>query len=62
MREVTKDQFFAIVNPMDVVLRSERDATFWETRSRQIVGKSTPGYSCRDTEGRYTEQKQWFLN
>ena len=61
MRQVTKEQFFAVMNPQDVRLRSERDATFWETPSRRVIGRSTPGYMCRDSEDNYTDRKEWFL-
>lgn len=44
MREVTKDEFFATVGQMNVHPRPERDASFWETPGRQLMGKTTPGY------------------
>lgn len=44
MREVSKEQFHASVGQMDVCLRCERDATYWETRGRHLMGKTTPGY------------------
>lgn len=43
-RPVTKDKFFATVGPMNVHPRVERDACFWETPNRTLVGKTTPGY------------------
>lgn len=45
MQNVTKEEFFAYVNPRDIVLRCEPTATYWETRGRQVVGMTTPGYS-----------------
>lgn len=49
MIEVTKEEFFAYVNgaPFDIHPRSERDKSVWETRSRVVIGESTPGYMCR---------------
>lgn len=44
MKEVTKDAFFERINPMNVHPRPERDMTYWETPTRQLIGKSTPGY------------------
>lgn len=46
MIPVTKEQFFAYVGPRDIILRTERQATIWETRNRLEVGRSTPGYMC----------------
>jgi hypothetical protein len=56
MREVTKDEFFAKIGPMNVHLRSEREETIWETPQREIIGRSTPGYV--DTG---IVPKRWFL-
>lgn len=42
---VSKAQFFAVVGPMDVHPRSERDYSEWVHQpSRNMVGKTTPGY------------------
>jgi hypothetical protein len=41
---VSRDIFFATVGQMNVHPRAERDASFWETPSRQLMGISTPGY------------------
>ncbi len=46
MREVTKDQFFATVGQMNVNPRSEKTASYWETPSRQLMGRTEPGYIC----------------
>lgn len=61
MKQVRQDEFFAVVNPMDVRLRCEPDATYWETPARRVIGKSAPGYLRRDADGRYTSRKEWFL-
>ena len=55
MREVSKDEFFATVGQLDVVLRCEPNATYWETRHRALKGKSTPGY-MGDAE------KRWYVS
>jgi len=52
--EVSSEQFFAKIGPMDVSPHSKPDVTYWETPSRQIIGKSTPGYVPGDA-------KRWFL-
>jgi hypothetical protein len=52
---VTKEQFFGFVGPRDIVTRCERDATYWETRNREVVGISTPGYIG-------TAEKVWKLS
>jgi len=44
-REVTKEEFFSTVGQMNVHPRPERDASYWETPSRQLMGKSTPGFA-----------------
>ena len=56
MREVTKEEFYGSVGRMDVVLRCEREATFYETRSRQTMGKSTPGYIAK-----FGEPRRYFV-
>lgn len=45
-KQVSKDEFYATVGNMDVVTRPERDKTYWELRNRELVGITTPGYSC----------------
>ncbi len=47
MKEVTKDEFFAVIGPQNVHPRSERNKTVWETSNRVVVGISTPGYMCK---------------
>lgn len=44
MQQVTKDKFFATLGKLNVHPRSERDVVYWETPSRVLLGKSTPGY------------------
>ncbi len=61
MIEVTKEQFFATVGQLDVHPRAERDHSSWETRSREFVGRTTPGYMCRDEAGRYTSEKRYWV-
>lgn len=51
---VNKDVFYATVGPLNVHPRSERDASYWELRDRQLIGKTTPGYMGGET-------KQYFL-
>ncbi len=45
MNEVTQDEFFAVIGPRDIVPRNERTFTVWETRSRERVGWSAPGWA-----------------
>jgi hypothetical protein len=47
MREVTKEQFFAVMGPLDVNPRPGRDFSEWETRDRRVIGRSWPGYLCQ---------------
>ncbi len=49
MIEVTKEQFYKIMGPLDVHPRVERDTTYWELRNRQLVGK-TRGYMSEGPE------------
>ena len=44
MREVTMDEFYATVGPMNVHPRVEPEYTIWETPNRTVVGRSLPGY------------------
>lgn len=45
MVSVTKEQFYAAMK-IDVHPRAEKEASYWETPSRQLIGISTPGYMC----------------
>jgi hypothetical protein len=48
---VTKEEFFATVGRLNVHPRSERDASYWETPNREVLGKSTPGWKCEGPKG-----------
>jgi len=47
-KEVSKNQFFDVIGPLDVHPRVERDKTYWETRERHLVG-ITRGYASDET-------------
>ncbi|RQZ76423.1 hypothetical protein DF052_00260 [Burkholderia glumae] len=54
MVDVNKDQFFAIMGPLNVHPRAEPDRSIWETPQREMLGLSMPGYaSCYGTPERY---------
>ena len=61
MIEVTKERFHASVGQLDVHPRAERDHSSWETRSREVVGRTEPGYMCRDKDGYYTNEKRYWV-
>lgn len=61
MKEVTQEQFFAAIGAMDVHPHPERYHSRWETRYREVVGRTEPGYLCRDKDGRYTTEKRYWL-
>lgn len=61
MREVPAEEFFKKIGSLDVHPRSEKDASFWETRNRLLIGVSKPGYLCRDAAGKYTAERTYFL-
>jgi len=42
---VSREEFLAYVGPRDIVLVSRADHTIWQTRDRQVVGRTTPGYA-----------------
>jgi hypothetical protein len=42
--QVTKEEFFTTLGPLNVHPRTERYACYWETPNRVLKGKSTPGY------------------
>lgn len=58
MREVSRDQFFATVGPMNVHPRAEKDASYWETPSRQLIGRTEPGYMCEGPERYFLQAEQ----
>ena len=43
---VTRDKFLATVGQINVHPRPERDALYWETPDRRVLGITTPGYMC----------------
>jgi len=59
--EVPKNTFFATVGQLNVHPRVEKDASYWETPQREVLGISTPGYLCQDAEGRYTNERTWRI-
>lgn len=62
MIEVTKEHFFATVGKLNVHPRSERDYSAWEmVNTRELVGRTEPGYMCRDKDGRYTTEKRYWV-
>ena len=62
MVEVTREQFFATVGLLNVHPRPERDYSAWEMVStRELVGRTEPGYMCRDKDGHYTEKKRYWV-
>lgn len=42
---VSKEAFFAVIGPLDVHPRPFPCSSMWETRSRVLIGKTTPGYA-----------------
>jgi hypothetical protein len=44
MIRVTREKFFATVGQLNVHPRVERDASYWETPARVVLGITTPGY------------------
>jgi hypothetical protein len=46
LREVSEEEFFAKIGPMNVHPRSEEHATYWETPRRELIGVSHPGYKA----------------
>jgi hypothetical protein len=55
--EVTREEFFATVGQMNVHPRSERDASYWETPSRVLMGKTTPGYMGEGPKAYFVVQR-----
>lgn len=62
MVEVSKDEFFQCIGPKNVHPRAERYYSEWEmVGSREIIGRTEPGYLCRTREGQLmTETKFWL--
>lgn len=45
MIELSKEDFFRIIGPMNVHPRSEPECSFWENlNTREVVGRSEPGF------------------
>ncbi|OAD82903.1 hypothetical protein ATN89_17630 [Comamonas thiooxydans] len=63
MVEVTKDQFFkAVGGPENIHPSSHPDHSSWEiVGTRTVVGRTEPGYKCRDKDGNYTSKKNFWL-
>lgn len=55
-KEVGSKAFYDFMNPLDVTPRPQRSHDVWETRSREILGYSTPGYMCRGREAYYLKE------
>ena len=53
MREVTKEEFFAKVGPMNVHPRPLDGHSSWETPDRVVVGLSYPGWRNPGDPTRY---------
>lgn len=51
MQQVTKERFYAVIGPRDVVVSTGRNETVWRDRYGDVVGL-TGGYMCFD-ERRY---------
>lgn len=47
MRRVNHEEWHATVGQLDIVPRCERDASYWETRDRRLMGKTTPGFIAK---------------
>lgn len=45
MNKVSREEFLAYVGPRDVIPLPRADHTLWQTRDRQTVGRTTPGYA-----------------
>lgn len=48
MRIVTKEEFYAVINPLNVHPRPMKEYSSWEMLDggRRIVGRTYPGYMC----------------
>lgn len=51
MRQVTKDEFFGAIGPLDAHPHPHKTHSSWETKSRRVVGLSWPGYMCEGPTG-----------
>ncbi|WP_261541718.1 hypothetical protein [Burkholderia multivorans] len=56
MVEVSKEQFYDVMGPLDVHPRAEPDRSVWETPRRDVIGVSMPGYLTD-----YGQRERFFL-
>lgn len=61
MIEVTKEKFFAVIGPKDVHPHTHTDHSSWEALHREVIGRTTLGYLCRDEHGKHTSRSRYFL-
>ncbi len=49
MREVTREEFFKFIGPLNVHPCPEKQETRWvmQDGTRRVVGITTPGYMCQ---------------
>ncbi len=47
---VSKDEFFNTIGRLNVHPHAEKEASYWETPNRELLGVSTPGYLGRGEE------------
>ena len=59
--QTTKKRFFATVGQLNVHPRVEREAIYWETPQRELLGISTPGYLCQDKDGQHASNKIYYV-
>jgi hypothetical protein len=63
MKEVTKEEFFKVIGPMDVN-PSHQNPEFVEWKTRyghgQIVGLSVPSWKNYYTNGKLTKEQYWL--
>jgi len=60
--EVSQKEFFAFIGTRNIHPRPARECSVWEdVRSREVVGKSTPGYGVWDIDGALPDPHRYFL-
>lgn len=62
MKEVTKEQFFAHIGPMDLIYNSEGNYPFtgyWKTRNGNVIGMKVDSYP---ENGVYPLITRYYLN
>lgn len=65
MKQVTKEEFFQFIGPLDVNPSHQKpDVVEWKTRygQGQIIGFSVPGWKNYYTNGKPTESQYWIKN